>query len=275
MSNEETEFESDKQVEEYADELNEISKALAIEPEKFPDGQPIENVAEVIEKPTKKKSAEVKKTDMPAPVIAPVIISPPVQQEAQATEVKPIEPTPTVPQEKPIPEVNQPEPQAPVFGGIDNYIETTAEAIGQNAKETFRQNAYRNLLAVVNGQVRLVPIQQEPEPQPEPQPNPLIQLQQIELALKDPANQQYFKQLIQRKCELLGIPFDESMLQPIIPPPAVPLESKPPVSSKLSEPKKEKPKRSNMSKLKLIGLSVSLAFVVTVAVILAIAMLSH
>jgi hypothetical protein len=298
MSKEQPEFEDGKQVEDYVAELNEISDNLAIEPDKFPEGQPLENVAEVIEKPIKKKpSVSSTATGInPTPQYPPakpsntetVIqvnsnIAPPAQvtmppaiiPDAQPSNI--VEHTPSLPLEKPsTTEASQlPQQQAPVFRGIDAYIEETAEAIGKNAKETFRKNAYTNLFAVINGQVGLVPLQQEQqEPQPEPEPNPLLELQQIELALKEPKNRSVFKQLIERKCQLLRIPFDESMLQQPIAP-IVETEPQPPVSSKPAEKKQEKPKRSGMSKLKLIGLSVSLALVATVAVILAIAMLTH
>jgi hypothetical protein len=298
MSNE-SGFEDGKELEQYTDELSKIEKTLAIEPEKYPEGQPLENVAEVIEKPVKKKESEKKpiveskKSDVkavsaqiilpPAAPIAPPIVEPQQvtkyteKEVANSIEQKPVEPTPCVTVEKPVAtEAIQPPQQTPVFHGIDNYIEETAKAIGQNAEETFRKNAYTNLLAVINGQVRIVPIEQEQPIQAEPVPDQvaiaeakLVDLQQIEVALKDPANKSRIRELLQWKCELLQIPFTEDMMPIVIPAPmAISAES--PVSSKLSEPKKEKPKRSAMSKMKLIALSTALAITVTIGVIIAI-----
>jgi hypothetical protein len=294
MSNEQPEFEDGKQVEDYVAELNKISDKLAIEPDKFPEGQPIENVAEIIEKPAKKKTnvnsvSSTASANNPTPQSPPVIVAspstevitqvnpnivPPAQVTAppQVIEAKPAEPTPTVPLEKPTENKPTSSPQQTPRLSVDQYI----EALGEQAKQQTINNCYTNLSGLFSGRFILQPVQQtQPEPEPEPQPNILAELQGIEIALKEPANRPYFKQLIQRKCQLLGIPFEESMLQPVALQPIAQQEPAPPISSKLSETKKEKPKRSGMSKVKLIASGVTLALVVTLAVVLIIAQLSH
>lgn len=290
-------FEDGKEIEEYSDALAEIEKTLAIEAEKFPQGQPLEQVAEVVEKPVKKKEPEKKIADIKKPEVkaAPQIVFPPTpplvepqqvttytEKEVATSIAPPSEPTPPVTIQKPtVEEVTLQPPvqsQQPVFRGIDAYIEETATAVGIQAKETFRNNAYTNLFAVINGQVRLVPIEQE-QPAEESQQQPIDQqeayaaeikiqqLKQIELALKDPAIKAKVPQLIKLRCEILEIPFSDAMV-PVEAPLPTEVQPTPPVSSKLAE--KEKPKRSGMSRMKLIGSAIAIALVAAIGVILAI-----
>jgi hypothetical protein len=250
LSEENVDFEEGKQVEEYFDpekaleELNHLN--VEEEAETVPESKPVEPIVQPTEKPQKKKKE-------PQPTVASAVIvqSPPTQATPEQPSTTPQEQQ-NVPEQEP-----QSEPQQEVFLGIDDFIQKQCAKIeeeytkqGKIQSQRFRENSYRNLVAVITGQARIVPVEQEPQPQPQQEPmkpvdDTAIVLHRIDLALKDPAFKGDRKALLKLKCNLLGVEFDD-----LLPPEAEPAkphpeatpqpQNKPPVDPKLVKPPKKK-----------------------------------
>jgi pyruvate/2-oxoglutarate dehydrogenase complex dihydrolipoamide acyltransferase (E2) component len=268
-----TEFEDGKPIEEYVAELDKLNLDVA---EKVPEGQPLEDVVEAVEKPQKKKK------EQPQPVITPQP-SPTKPQEQQPPI--PQEKSSSAPQEQSTPEQqSQPEPQQQIFSGIDDYIQKQREQIeqeytkqGKIVSQQFVDNSYRNLVAVITGQVRLVPIeQQQPPPQPQPAPEkPIVDntesIRQIDAMLKDPSLKDIRKALLKRKCDLLGVEFSDDLV-PADPVPTQPAPSQHdlPLNPKVVKPPKKKWPRWKALAYGLISLvvGVSVAFIISYIIFL-------
>jgi hypothetical protein len=217
-------FEDGKQIEEYVSELDN----LKIESE--PNLEATQTLETVVEAPIRnekklKRQPEPPKPAVPAPP-SPASAAP----IASPTQSFPIVPSPTQPapiaptnKEPEIENIEKPEPVPPRRLTIDEFIDQQGELLkqeyyraGDNVKQEFVDNSYKNLTAVINGEVQLVPIQQTPLPEQQPRQEPIPinvddQLRRIDAALKDPALKLNTKALLRKKYELLGIPFDEAL----------------------------------------------------------------
>ena len=209
-------FEDGKPLEEMFDAKKALDEldSLPIDVEnEIEDTQPLEVVAEAPVRNQKEKKKELPK-ETPEP-----------KAEVATPKPTPVVEEPQIPiQEESPPEViEQPAPQPVIYTGIDDYLQKRKEQIrleylraGEAVSEQFVQNSIQNLIAVVNGQVRLVPVQQE---QPAPQPAPEVkvpvesevdkQLRRIDEALRDPAMVDAKPALLKKKYELLGVPIQE------------------------------------------------------------------
>jgi hypothetical protein len=205
-------FEEGKTVEEYVDELNQ----LVIEPERFPEGQPMENVAEIIEKQQKKKEPEkkpeVSKSTTQTIVSTPKIIEPVVPVETPHLEVPVVE----------APKVAVAEPKRTLNFSIDNLLEKAInkrfEVIDQKAardKEQIVETVSDTFLRFIEAATSDVPVAPAPKlvPVPLPPEPPVIKekivvdnsatIQRIDRMLLDPSTKDK-KALYQWKMELQG-----------------------------------------------------------------------
>ena len=204
MVKSEQEFEEGKPMEEYAedsklvDELN----SLQIEPEPNPDaGQRLETVVEEPvrnEKQKKKSEAAVKIT---AAVSVPKV-EPKIVQPAQEVPVEVAAEPKIVSAEQPLPQQQTPEQDAPQqvqpeqkFNGIDDYIARAGQQIeenyvaaGKEARRTFINNSYGNLLGIISGEYVVVPRQAVVE-----QP----QTQQVQAAESKPFTKDDLREIVE------------------------------------------------------------------------------
>jgi hypothetical protein len=280
MVNDEELFESEKTVEDYAMDLEECEKILAIEPDKFPEGQPMENVVEVIEKPISKKPEKkvVEKKKEPESTLKvesklePERVEIPIQEPIKEVTLQ----TPSFPvEQKP---VEQPvQTQQSIRFSIDDYITTTGKRIGVEAEKNFLDNAYGNLLGVIRGDYVMVPKEmlqqqeapqiqqpQQPAPQPEPQEQQVIddtsKLRRIELELQKPNLDAELKiRLLKMKHNILGLPFDEISV--------LTSQQSSPVSSKVVKDKKVK-SPEKMWNMKIVAAFIVLSLVVGAAIVI-------
>ena len=197
-------FEEGKTVEEYTDSaLVDELNGLQIEPEPFPSGQHMEQVAEVIQKPVKKKEEEKKivapvaspKQEVPQ-VKTPVVVSVPIVEPLQnAVYVAPVEEE--LPLPPPPPEFENASSSHPSFDGvIKNVLLAKRQAIFDRAEKDAAQvetNLYTNLFnafdAIANGAPLVTSQQSQPIAQPQvlqPVPVPVqVQPQVIEKIVVD------------------------------------------------------------------------------------------
>lgn len=287
MSDEEI-FESGKQVEEYfnPEEAAKELDSLSIPDE--PNPEATQTIETVMEPPVRNKSAAklakvesaaVKPVESPPAkaVEVPIVVKSPVPIESVSVPVEESVAAP-LPVEKPL--------------TVDEYIAARGKLVkdeyvhaGELAERQFLEVSYRNIQAVIDGAVRLVPVG-EPEPEPEVVPvvaEPAIQpivveedrlsvadeLHSIDDSIKDPhVGNEVKRRLIRRKLELLKIPVDDSLL--VAPPPVA-------VESVVAEPAKEvkgdkvKKKgmslRTQLSLLGVLGISGVLIILAVVAVL--------
>lgn len=234
------EFEDGKQIEEYLDpDPDELKKELDSIPLTVENEQTFETVAE---EPVRNKKE--KKQELPPKPIEPT----------QPQQTEPQQPTTQTSPEQP-----QPTPQPPTYTGIDDYIMQTANQIGEITKKQFIENSYRNLFAVINGEVQLTPIQQPQQQTPppkteEPKLDLTEQLIQIDNLLKDPALPEVTKQaLIKKKCLLLDVPYTPEQTKPT--------------------PQQTQTKKTKGWSLKMAGAFAALISIVAVGVILLLGLL--
>jgi hypothetical protein len=247
-----TDFEDGKQVEDYIDELN----TLNIEPEH--SSEATQRVEDVAEAPVRNQKEQRIRKLVKAEETQPF---PNVPQQSVPKETL-ITPEPPTPQHEPVIQ------QKPMT--IDEYIKMQGEMVkqqyvenGEVAKQAFIQNSYRNLAAVINGEVALVPVQQI-QSQPEPQPTPAIpvdgldeQIHRIDIALKDPLLEPEHKALLERKkLKLLGINLEDILPQPQ----SVPVNPKP-----VTEEKQKKPlTKANKAIIGCMGIAVVVLVVLVI-----------
>lgn len=229
-------FEDGKSVEDYMSELSEVEK-FVVDSEPAEEAPVLEDVVEAPVRNEKKK--EVKKPESPKPVAVPKqpVPEPQVVEAPVPVVVEPVEVIEEAASE-PTPEPVAPQQtQQPQFKGIDDYIMQTGHAIGVAAERNFIESSYRNILAVVNGQVKVVPVEQ---PQPTPAPTTKhVAPPKDDVAIKIAELEQKIKMF-------------EQQTTPTVAPPVIP---------KVAE---SKPKKGIT--LKLLGLAILLCLVVGLAI---------
>ncbi len=273
------EFEDGKELEDYVNELDQLN----IEPEPSPEATVrLEDVAAPPVRNEKKKPP-AKQPEPPKPATAAKPEAPPQpapttpqQAPVQSKPDASVAVTANAPKSKPEPQAPQPEapkpepqqPQQLQFNSIDDYLKYNANEIkkqysqqGEVASQQYLEEAYKRLVAVVKGEVVLVPVdqyRQQTQPQPMTAEKPkeptvdanqkLVQLELINRAITDPTLKGNMREFIKRKCELLGVEFKESMVpveappsQPVVAPPVQPAPKSSPVDPiVVSDGKKKK-----------------------------------